>query len=443
MTQILGTLVDAGGSPITGKLLVSLPGSMVEVSTTPDTIYLPYSANFTITAGVVNINLQESETKKITYNFQFFKTDTGGGLIEPALLNFNALVPNLSPVQFASLLPTGIVNDVIDTGAIRVANIIANTPTLAQSIGGPFPRGEYSPLITYKYRDLVSYLGRTYISKDSSPIQNITPTITASWQYIPIEATGSLILGDATPYASTWNGSGLAASQNSIYDEIESIKTTVSTKANLISPIFSGDVIVPDKVLGSNDTNAANTSFVASGLALKANLTSPTLTGTPTAPTASSTTSNTQIATTAFAQSLCRPAVNVSAASAATQTAAFYVVSFSSESLDTNNAFSGTTFTTPITGYYFVSGGIALANTDSVTRQFNATIYLNGSPYRQVGSVILTAGQGNYITLAGILIPLTIGNTLTVRIDVFGGASTPFTVYAGGTTHLSLFRLPI
>ncbi|MEH2094007.1 hypothetical protein [Nostoc sp.] len=166
MTQIVGTLKDSAGNSITGKLIVVLAGTLIDDATSPDTIYLPQSYTFSITAGAIDITLPQSETSRITYNFQFFKTNTDGSLIEPALINFNAIVPNFSPVQFASLTPTGITNDVMDTGALRVARLISTTPALAQSIGGPFPQGAYSPTTTYKFRDLVSYLNRTYISKD-------------------------------------------------------------------------------------------------------------------------------------------------------------------------------------------------------------------------------------------------------------------------------------
>ncbi|MCW5317945.1 hypothetical protein GTQ43_30505 [Nostoc sp. KVJ3] len=311
MTQILGTLKDSAGNGITGKLIVVLAGTLIDDATNPDTIYLPQSYTFTITAGALDITLPQSETSRITYNFQFFKIATDGSLIEPALINFNALVPNVSPVQFASLAPTGITNDVLDTGALRVARLISTTPALAQSIGGPFPQGAYNPTTTYKFRDLVTYLNRTYISKDLNPITGVAPTNTTSWMVIPVEPNGSLILADDSPYSSTWNSSGKAASQDAVYDQVEDVKSNVALKANLISPIFSGDVVVPNQTLGDASTKAANTNFVAAALsdsntttntalALKAPLSSPTFTGDPKAPTPATTDNDTSIATTAY-----------------------------------------------------------------------------------------------------------------------------------------------
>ncbi|MFN6531029.1 hypothetical protein [Nostoc sp. ChiSLP03a] len=316
MTQIVGTLKDSAGNGITGKLIVVLAGTLIDEATSPDTIYLPQSYTFSITAGAVDITLPQSETSRITYNFQFFKTATDGSLIEPALINFNAMVPNVSPVQFASLVPTGITNDVLDTGALRTARLIASTPALAQSIGGPFPQGAYNPTTTYKFRDLVTYLNRTYISKDLNPITGVVPTNTASWMVIPVEPNGSLILADDTPYSSAWNGSGKAASQDAVYDQMEEVKSDVALKANLISPIFTGDVIVPNQTLGDASTKAANTNFVAAALALKSNLASPTFTGTPTVPTASVSDNSTQVASTAFVKnSTVRFSTNLASAS--------------------------------------------------------------------------------------------------------------------------------
>ncbi len=311
MSQIVGTLLDSAGNPLTGKLVVVLAGNLIDASTTPDTIYLPQSYTFDIVDGDLDIDLYESETSRVTYNFQFFKTDTEGEIIEPALIKFDALVPNTSPVQFASLTPTGFVNDVIDTGAIRISRIISTTPALSQNIGGPFPQGAYNPATTYKFRDLVTYLNRTYISKDLNPIKGVAPTVTSSWMNIPVEPDGSLILADDTPYGVAWNNSGKSASQDAVYDEVESVKSTISTKANLVSPIFTGDVIVPNQTLGDASTKAANTNFVAAALsdsnttintalALKANLASPIFTGDPKAPTPATSDNDTSIATTAF-----------------------------------------------------------------------------------------------------------------------------------------------
>ncbi|MEH1863262.1 MAG: hypothetical protein V7L21_35840 [Nostoc sp.] len=472
MTQILGTLKDSGGNTITGKLVVSLTGTLIDDTTNPDTIYLPQSYTFTITAGALDITLPQSETSRITYNFQFFKTNIDGSLIEPALINFNALVPNVSPVQFATLTPTGITNDVLDTGALRTARLIATTPALAQNIGGPFPQGAYSPTTTYKFRDLVTYLNRTYISKDINPITGVEPTVTASWMVIPVEPNGSLILADDAPYSSAWNGSGKSASQDAVYDQIEDIKSNIVSKANLISPIFSGDVIVPNQTVGDASTKAANTNFVAAGLA--ANLISPSLTGVPTAPTATVGTNTTQVATTAFvqgllaspmftgdpksvnpaqfdrdtsiattsfAQELCRPAFFVISNSPQTNTVQV-TITYGSEYFDLGNVFTSNQFGVTTTGYYMFGGGAYLVNNDSSnSRRLGINYFKSGSIYLQAMEHIYQPGEGVFKPFATIVAPLSAGDSFYTVITNYSSGSS-FSA-AANLCYFWGIRLPI
>jgi len=75
-------------------------------------------------------------------------------------------------------------------------------------------------------------------------------------------------------------------------------------KANLVSPVFSGDPRAPTPTAGDNDTSIATTAFVQGAIAPFAPLASPTFTGDPRAPTTPTSDNDTSIATTAFVQSL-------------------------------------------------------------------------------------------------------------------------------------------
>ncbi|MEH1966765.1 hypothetical protein [Nostoc sp.] len=423
MTQIVGTLKDSAGNPITGKLIVVLAGTLIDESSNPDTIYLPQSYTFTITAGALDITLPQSETSRITYNFQFFKTNTDGSLIEPALINFNALVPNVSPVQFASLTPTGFVNDILDTGAIRIGRIISTTPALAQSIGGPFPQGAYSPTTTYKFRDLVTYLNRTYISKDLNPITGVAPTVTSSWMNIPIEPNGSLILADDTPYGSTWNGSGRSASQDAVYDQMEDVKASVSLKANLISPIFTGDVIVPNQTLGDASTKAANTNFVEAGLALKAPLANPTFTGTVSSPTTSINDKSTKVATTSFVSSQTDRYFKVIRTSDTSSTSDL-VIAWSALDYSANCSFASTYLDVPENGMYLFGGSIYFTNADSgSSRTLGAFIQVNGSNSIRVCETTLSPSVGRLVTINPTQMRLLAGQQVRIKTTNFGGSN--------------------
>jgi len=89
--------------------------------------------------------------------------------------------------------------------------------------------------------------------------------------------------------------------------EFNNIATAVNTKADLLSPTFTGTPVAPTASTGTSTTQLATTAFVAAAIAvedavvaLKAPIASPTFTGVPAAPTAAVDTNTTQLATTAF-----------------------------------------------------------------------------------------------------------------------------------------------
>jgi len=97
--------------------------------------------------------------------------------------------------------------------------------------------------------------------------------------------------------------------------EFNNIATAIATKADLVSPTFTGSPVLPTGTTGvtqsaGNDSTAlATTAYAdaaitaertATATLTNKSLTSPTLTGTPVAPTASVDTNTTQVATTAF-----------------------------------------------------------------------------------------------------------------------------------------------
>lgn len=264
MTQIIGKLLDSANAVVTGKLQVTLSGNLIDTNTSPNNIQIPKPSIFDVTNGVINFSLHESETSKVTYLFEFFLLDTNSNLITPAILSFYAIIPNIATVQFANLVPTGMVNDALDTGSLRIAKIIANDPALSANIGGPFPKGDFNINTSYKYRDLVSYMNRTYISKSVNNITGILPTNTTYWMPIPLEPNGTLILGDATPYGPAWSGSGKSASQAEVYNQVEQ-------KANSNSPSFTGNIVINNQTDSTAYTNGAL--IVTGGVSVHKNLT--------------------------------------------------------------------------------------------------------------------------------------------------------------------------
>ena len=91
--------------------------------------------------------------------------------------------------------------------------------------------------------------------------------------------------------------------------EFNNIATAVATKADSLSPTFTGTPAAPTATPGTNNTQLATTAYAdaavtaertATATLTNKSLTSPTLTGTPVAPTAAVNTNTTQVATTAF-----------------------------------------------------------------------------------------------------------------------------------------------
>ncbi|MBD2256639.1 hypothetical protein [Pseudanabaena sp. FACHB-2040] len=132
MTSILGIIADSAALPLSGTLAVSLPAPVIDDTTNPDSVYTTEPYSFTITNGVVNISLPATDIQQVAYHFVF--TETGA---DSPLLDFYAIVPSTTPVQFGSLIPTGISSTNLDTSALRVAKLMGSDPQLGQLIKQP------------------------------------------------------------------------------------------------------------------------------------------------------------------------------------------------------------------------------------------------------------------------------------------------------------------
>ena len=125
--------------------------------------------------------------------------------------------------------------------------------------------------------------------------------------------TGTVVLPSGTsigPVSSTEIGylDGVTSLLQTQLNDKLAIATAASTYAPLVSPTFTGTVVLPNTT-SIGGVSAAEivyldgvTSNVQTQLDGKAGLASPAFTGTPTAPTASTGTNTTQVATTAFVQ---------------------------------------------------------------------------------------------------------------------------------------------
>ncbi len=331
MTVIAGKIEDSGGTGLTGTLRVTLDGPLVDTSDTPDAVQLPQSKDFVIAGGTVNITLTESATKNLTYRFEFFTTQTknsyyfaDGGLYTgpkhfwnnnwytgpthtadskllyeqvetqtQTLLDFHAIVPNVATCEFASLVPTGITTDILDTSLRRLAELLTDNSDYAEALrGGPRFKGDYAAETYYRYGDCVSYGGSTWIYINPSPAAGQTPSEANPlyWQYGAKKGDPGGTNGQDTAYDPTgWDGAMWAPTANVLRDVIE----TLAPKA---SPALSGNPTVPTQPTTDETTKVASTLYVANKISDRlANITFTTQANTD---------STTKPATTAFVKSV-------------------------------------------------------------------------------------------------------------------------------------------
>jgi hypothetical protein len=320
MTTLTGRFEDAGGNALSGTLRVTLDTAMVDQSDSPDSIVTQKPVEFAI-AGNFSIVVPESQTNQVTYHFEFFQTETSyryqfadgefyDGLshlhtdgqyytgpahtAESVLLyriadtrevlyvDFHAQVPNLSTVEFARLVPTGVTRDTLDSSIARLAELLTTVDDYAERLrGGPEWQGAYNASTYYSYGQAVSYLGASWLFLNPDPQQDTTPSV-LNPDWVLLAAKGEAgTTGDDTPYdAVGWNGSLSPPSQNAVRDLVVALPTTLNLDqyAPKASPTFTGTPAAPTPANNSNSTQIPNTSWVNTNFA---KTDSPSLTGTP------------------------------------------------------------------------------------------------------------------------------------------------------------------
>ena len=128
MANLIGLIANAAGTGLTGTLTATLTSNVI-IDVTPFSILTTRGAVFAITDGDVDITLPESATDGVPYRFVFTPSTPSDS--DP-LLDFLAIVPNVGTVELALLVPTGITQSSLDTGALRVAAVLASNAQTAQ-----------------------------------------------------------------------------------------------------------------------------------------------------------------------------------------------------------------------------------------------------------------------------------------------------------------------
>jgi hypothetical protein len=306
MTLITGNLRDSGNQPLNGELWVTLDAPLRDSTSNPDATLMPVTRKFTITAGVLSIDLSQSATANVTYRFQFFP-QAGSAISSVSSMDFRSIVPqSATAIEFADLLPTGVTNDTIETSLIRLADLITNTPQYAQAIqGGPRYLGAYSPSTTYRKGDAAKYGGSWWmwiaVDPGSGIIPQSVPPGSDSWLDVGSKGDPGGTGGQDTPYGAGWDGATWAPTANVLYDIISTLLTTAtaaSTYATRNNALLTG---APTRftapTAGNRSLELATTQWVGNEFAT---LASPTFTGNPAGPTFPVSDNSNKLATTAW-----------------------------------------------------------------------------------------------------------------------------------------------
>lgn len=114
-------------------------------------------------------------------------------------------------------------------------------------------------------------------------------------------------------------------------------------------------------------------------------------------------------------------------------------IPFATRSYDTHGAFSGSTFTAPISGRYRVSAFITTASvTLSTTQDLELQLYKNGSQYSDLADTVGSGGANNYRAHGTDTVQLNAGDT----IQIYARAGTTVTMFNNAQyNHLSIERI--
>lgn len=300
LCNITGTIRDSGDNLLNGELWVQLSQAIADVDTAPDSSILPRLFKFTITAGVVNISLRQSETYRTTYRFRFFASSGSPAVLDSdPSIDFYAYVPNQPTVEFSGLLPTGIVADQRDTAIARLAQLLTTNQDYATALrGGPRYLGSYNAATVYGKDDCVAYAGSSWIWISNTPAAGSTPAVgNANWMLAAAQGNPGGTGGTDTAFDPTgWDGATWAPTANAIRDRLVLLAT-------LADPAFSGNPTAPTQAVGNNSTRLATTAFVIAEILARL-ASSPTLTTPALAATPADTANGTGIASTAFVKNV-------------------------------------------------------------------------------------------------------------------------------------------
>lgn len=319
MTVIAGFFKDSGNVAIaSGVLRVKLDAPLTDIQTTPDSYLLEIEHDFTITNGVLDgtVTLKESESTGVTYTFTvlrafidytYYKTDgsyystndelpshlytdsnyysgvshtTDSVLLQRVASTrldtvgnaFQAIVPNVSSVDFAQLERTGFATDRGPQTARQVADYLRGDASFLQSlINILVTQGAWDATVLYRRGNLVTVGGSTYQCIADTSINQSPSAILTAWRLFAAKGDAGGTGGNDSAFGAGWNGDLNAPTKNALYQEFTNNRATLSqvnSKAPLDSPILTGLPTAPTQVpltgTGSQKTAIATCEYADS-----------------------------------------------------------------------------------------------------------------------------------------------------------------------------------
>lgn len=132
---ITGNLENIGLGKIDAQLRATLDLPFVDETTTPDTLVLPSVFTWNIVDGELPVvELRETESLNLAVLLEIFPLVSPGVYSDVAIYRVYAIIPNAATYPLASFIDTGITNDQLATGALRVAQVMFSDPALIGTI---------------------------------------------------------------------------------------------------------------------------------------------------------------------------------------------------------------------------------------------------------------------------------------------------------------------
>lgn len=251
LCNITHTFKDSAGVPVAGTFHWKLDGMLFLAN---GDIHLPIESLATVTStGVLNINLEASESQGITYRFWFVPD---GAVDDIPILDFNSTVPNETSAKLSELIPLQLTTDQLPSGLRRLAQIIMNDDDYSAILRLIKPEGNYDPDKFYSEGSLVTYDGGSWLYIAKTITKGNAPNIESTyWQQLGSRGLpGFGTSGNDTPYdAAGWLGALDAPTRNSLAGVfVERNQPTTTFTSELPPSNLQGNLLLPLSYLLGN-----------------------------------------------------------------------------------------------------------------------------------------------------------------------------------------------